>query len=136
MEGDSVIEKCVLDIINENMIQDKKRELEYMDLLKDYIVHLKNDMQKKDKFIAILLKGKHSHYEENLSSSLTYETEKVESEHLPTLINDVYIDGTNTHKSNQQSSSKYNNLITLQLIIHLITMLVMIIAIENLLLDL
>ena len=48
------------------MIQDKKRELEYTDLLKDYIVHLKNDIQKKDKFIAILLKGKHSHYEETL----------------------------------------------------------------------
>ena len=103
MEGDSVIEKCVLDIIKENMIQDKKRELEYTDLLKDYIVHLKNDIQKKDKFIATLLKGKHSHYEENLSSSLNYETEKVGSEHLQRLMTYILMEYIHTNPINNQA---------------------------------
>ena len=108
----------------------KMRELEYTDILKDYIVHLKNDIQKKYKFIAILLKGKHSHYEENLSSSLNYETEKVESEDLQTLINDVHIDGINHTNpiNNQAVNIIISMVITLQLLIHLITMLVMIIV--------
>ena len=43
-------------------------------MLKDFIVHLKNDIRKKDKIIeSLLLQGKQSHYEVDLSSSLSYE---------------------------------------------------------------
>ena len=41
----------IIDMIKENILQDKKREIEYTDLLKDYISFLKDQIINQNKFI-------------------------------------------------------------------------------------
>ena len=48
----AVQDRDIIDLIKENILQDKKRETEYTNLLKDYIYFLKDEITHKNKFIC------------------------------------------------------------------------------------
>ena len=45
-------DRDIIDLIKENIIQDKKREVEYTNLLKDYISFLKEEITHKNKLLC------------------------------------------------------------------------------------
>ena len=47
----AVLDRDIIDLIKENILQDKKREDEYVRLLKDYISFLKEEMSTKNNII-------------------------------------------------------------------------------------
>ena len=44
-------ERSIIDLIKENIIEDKKREVQYTDLLKDYVSFLKGEILHKNKLL-------------------------------------------------------------------------------------
>ena len=60
-------DRDIIDLIKENIIQDKKREVEYTNLLKDYISFLKEEITHKNKLLCD--RYKNNNIETRLSNS-------------------------------------------------------------------